>query len=291
MTRIKHTYIVVITMLMLAYSSYAQDEAAKVRETCNTFIRARKALKQGDSLLIKSVTEDSLYKLLMLNHKYAKMLKTRILEADLNIWAKSVEVNDSCGSCQMSGYEYYNIKVCKYDGKWKVMGENDIYATTERIQRAQQKIVNYKREIKTRPAVDSILRVVNQFFKDAHNYFETETLEPLSTTCNVETIRFIQKLYGYAKERTGLELLHKEMNAPSFLVGDVIFEADRTLFKFSREDIYIVLRKPKDTYMIHGFNKMDAEAIDDDTMAAEYLNLLRSMKLIRQPRYRDKALH
>ena len=81
------------------------------------------------------------------------------------------------------------------------------------------------------------------------------------------------------------------MNAPSFLVGDVIFEADRTLFKFSREDIYIVLRKPADTYMIHGFNKMNAEAIDDETMATEYLNLLRSMKLIRQPRYRDKALH
>ena len=126
MLQIKHTYIVVITMRMLAYSGYAQDETAKVRETCNTFIRARKALKQGDSLLIRSVTEDSLYKLLMLNHNYAKMLKTRILEADLNIWAKSVEVNDSCGSCQMSGYEYYNIKVCKYDGQWKVMGENDI---------------------------------------------------------------------------------------------------------------------------------------------------------------------
>lgn len=278
-------------MLLVFCSSQAQNDTLKVRETCNKFIKGRLDLRQGDSLLLKSVTEDSLFKLIMLNHKYAKMLRAPIISANLNIRATSVDFYDSCASCLMSGYEYYKIKLCKYNDEWKVKGENDIYATPERIQRAQQKIVDYKAELKKRPAVDSVLKVVNQFFKDVHNYFENEELEPLKTTCNAETVSFIQKLYGYAKERTGLELLHKEMNAPNFLVGDGIFESDRTLFKYYNEETYIVLRKNEGRYMIHGFNKIDSQDINEATMQSLYLEFLRAMKLTRQTRYRDKALH
>ena len=81
------------------------------------------------------------------------------------------------------------------------------------------------------------------------------------------------------------------MNAPNYLVGDGIFETDRALFKFYNEEIYIVLRKTNGNYMINGFNKMDTQDIDESIMTSLYLEWLRAMKLTRQPRYRDKALH
>ena len=67
-------YFILLTMLFLYGTSAAKTEEDKLRETCNNFIKGRLALRQGDSLLIKSVTEDSLSKLIMLNYKYVKML-------------------------------------------------------------------------------------------------------------------------------------------------------------------------------------------------------------------------
>jgi hypothetical protein len=43
--------------------------------------------------------------------------------------------------------------------------------------------------------------------------------------------------------------------------------------------------------MIHGFNKIDSQDINEATMQSLYLEFLRAMKLTRQTRYRDKALH
>lgn len=286
----KH-YLLSLVCLLLVTTSCAQSDTEQISTTCNNFIKGRLALRQGDSLLIRSVTEDSLYKLIMLNHKYVKMLKAPVVRADLGIRVKSVEVNDSCASCLMTGYEYYQIKLCKYNDVWRVKGENDIYATTERIQRAQKKIDDYKIELKKRPAVDSVIKVVNQFFKDVKHYFNTEESDGLSTTCNEDTVKFIKSFYTYAKRRSGLELLHKEMKAPNFMVGDGIFEDDRTLFKFYNEEIYIVLRKTDGNYVIHGFNKTDSQDFNDAKIDYMYLDLLRAMKLTRQPRYRDKAFH
>ena len=133
----KRLSIFILFCLSVSYVC-SQNDSTKIAEVCNKFIQGRIDLRQGDSLLLKSVTEDSLFKLIMLNHKYIKLLKAPVVRADLRMRVNSVEVNDSCATCSMSSYEYYKIKLCKYNNKWKVKGENDIYATTERIQRAER---------------------------------------------------------------------------------------------------------------------------------------------------------
>ncbi|WP_460218496.1 hypothetical protein [Psychroserpens sp. MEBiC05023] len=283
-------YSLLIVLLFSTFFSCAQSEESKIKTTCNQFIQGRIALRKGDSLKLKLVTEDSLFRLIMLHQKYANMLKAPVIEADLSMRVKSVTIDKDCASCLMTSYSHYEIKLCKEGDHWKVKGENDIYATSERINKARQKIIDYKEELKRRPAVDSILKVVNKFLPSVKAYFKTQNLDKLKPICNEATLHFIQRLYSYSKERTGLELLHDEMDKPNFMVGDGVFETDRTLFKFYNEDIFIVLKKHNNNYIITGFNKMNSDTIDTTIMEAQYLDLLRSMKLIRQPRYRNKEL-
>ncbi|SHH44812.1 hypothetical protein SAMN05444148_2039 [Winogradskyella jejuensis] len=282
-----------IIIMLSIFICNAQSEEDKVIKTCNQFIQGRKLLRVNDSSLIKSVTSDSLYELLMLNDKYSKMLKARIIGADLDMKVKSVEIYDDCASCVMTSYEYYKIHLCKDDNdKWRIKGENSIFPTKERINRIKKKITNYGKQQKLKPKTDSIIKAVNIFFKKIDSYFLEEEIKPLKSITDDDTYQFLQTFYKYAKQRSGLEILHKELKAQDFTVGDYYNENGLTEFKFYKEDITLILEKNSDNeFIIVGFNGYKSSTITEPIMKSLYLEFLRAMKLVRKPRYRNKDLN
>ncbi|WP_299125832.1 hypothetical protein [uncultured Winogradskyella sp.] len=279
-------------VFLITLSGCAQSESEKVRETCNRFINGRINLRNNDSLELKSVADDSLFRLIMLHHEYEKMLDAPIIRADLRMNVKSVEIEDDCASCKMTSIEYYKIHLCKDGENWKIKGENSIYPTTERLVKARNKIKDYKKQLKLKPKTDSIIKAVNIFFPRVKDYFLTQNLEPLESICDKGTLEFITTFYDYAKQRTGLELLHDEMNKPNFMVGDYYGDNGFIEFKFYNEAITIVFTKNEEGYLIvSGFNGIKSDSITSEVVKNQYLDLLRSMKLTRQPKYRNKALN
>lgn len=287
------TYFSSVILILFVFVSHSQSQEDKVAKTCNQFIQGRKSLRVNDSKLIKSVTSDSLYELLILNDKYAKMLKTRVIGADLNMRVKSVDVNGDCASCLMTSYEYYKIHLCKDDNdQWRVIGENSIFPDKARINRVKQKIKDYGKQQKLRPKTDSIIQAVNIFFKKIDDYFLEEKHEPLQSITDSDTYQFLQTFYKYAKQRNGLEILHKELKAQDFTVGDYYNENGFTEFKFYKENITLVLEKnDANKFIIVGFNGYKSSAITKPIMKSLYLELLRAMRLVRKPRYRNKDLN
>ena len=206
---------------------------------------------------------------------------------------QSVDVDGDCASCLMTSMEYYKIYLCKDEAEnWRVKGENSIFPTPERLTKARNKIKIYKTQKKYKPRTDSILKAVNKFLPIVKDYFLTQNLEPLKTICDKATVDFIKTVYTYSKERTGLELLHDEMSKPNFMVGDYYRDNGLIEFKFYKEDITIVLTKDDNNqFVISGFNGSSSSAIDATALKNQYLDLLRSMKLTRQARYRNKELN
>ncbi|WP_047547523.1 hypothetical protein [Psychroserpens sp. Hel_I_66] len=290
MNTFKTKNILLATITTMLFSC-AQSESSKVKETCNRFIKGRIDLRRNDSTQIKAVTEDSLYRLLMLHHNYAQMLDAPIVNADLRMSVKSVEITEDCASCEMSSIEYYKIHLCKDGEDWKVQGENSIYPTAERLAKARQKIIDHKKKHVQKPITDSILKAVNIFLPTVKDYFLTENQEPLKTICDDATVNFIKQFYAYAKERTGLEVLHTEMSQPNFMVGDYFNDNGLIEFRFYNEETTIVFTKnDQNEMMVSGFNGTMSKDIDRIYMKDHYLELLRAMKLTRQPRYRSEDL-
>ena len=114
-------------LLLLFFISCKESEESKIKNVCNDFIKGRIALEKGDSIPLKAVTEDSLYKIIVLNERYAKMLDAVMIKANLNIEPVLVEIKGNTAICQMSGDEYYKIHLYKTKNIWKVNGENNIF--------------------------------------------------------------------------------------------------------------------------------------------------------------------
>lgn len=279
-----------ILMALMLFSICGQSEESKVKNTCNDFIKGRIALKKGDDTQLRAVTEDSLFKLIKLNQEYLKLLTASVIEADLNIYAKSAVIHGDSASCIMSSSEPYEITLRKYNGTWKVKAENGTAATHEMIVAIQKKISNEKAAMKIRPEQHKVLRFVNSFLADARNYFKGQPADSLSIKSTPATFDFIKRFYVYAKQRTGLPLLTKEMDAPNFLSADVTFDGNKAFYLFYNENISISLEKHGDTYLITGFNRTDSKYLKSQYLVDNYINLLRSLKLIRQEEYRDKEI-
>jgi len=263
-------------------------EESKVSNTCNQFMKGRIALKKGDASILEQITEDSLFKLLMLHHDYAKLINAPIISPDLNIHTKSVEMKENCASCLMSGLEYYQIHLCKHGEVWKVEGENDIYPTTERIKKAQKKFVDREIFIKQKPAVDSVILRLNTFFGGAKVYFKTHDLSPLKELCDEPTLQFVQNLYKYTKQKGDVEKVIEEMAKPNILTSDVNFDSDKITCKFYQEETTVLFKKKENSYIVSGICGIDSKDITQQLIEKKYPNFLRALKLIRSEKYRGK---
>ncbi|MGS2726627.1 hypothetical protein ACU8DI_08460 [Psychroserpens sp. BH13MA-6] len=284
-------YTLITLLCIMICTGCAKSASEQVEDTCLRFLKGRIDLRSNDSLQLKAVTSDSLYELFMLHHSYEQLLDAPIVRADLNLSVKSVKIQEDCATCEMNGPDYYTIQVCKDDEGWKVQGENNMYPNAERIAIAKAKIATYKEQLKLKPLRDSLLLLVNKFHPRVKEYFTNKDLEPLRPICDEATLNFIQKFYAYTKERTGLDVIHEEMKKPDFLVGDYYNDNGYTEFKYYNEDITLVLSKDSDhNFVISGFNGLKSDVIDDAIMKGQYLDLLRALKLIRKPQYRNNDI-
>lgn len=279
---------IAIILFIGAFIGCSRVADSPVKTACNNFMKGRILLKKGDSTLLKSVTEDSLYRLILLHQEYIKLLDAPVIEANLNIYAKTEEINGDCATCKMSGEEFYQIKLCKFNGQWKVVSENGQHATLAKIQEAQKKLDDYRLFLKDKPARDSVLKIVNKFFESAKLYFTEQDITELEKICDEATLSFIKRLYTNSKTKPGTKALQEEMTKPSFLVGDVFFEDDDVTFKFYEEEITVLLKRKNNNFIVTGFNGMNAATINNNIIQNQYADLLRSMKLIRSEKYRPK---
>ena len=277
-------------LLLLFFISCKESEESKIKNVCNDFIKGRIALEKGDSIPLKAVTEDSLYKIIVLNERYAKMLDAAMIKANLNIEPVLVEIKGNTAICQMSGDEYYKIHLYKTKNIWKVNGENNIFPDSKMIMSSQKKLDNYKVFLKKKPAIDSILSVVNLFFAESRTYFKNNDSEAFKETCTDDTVIYLKNLFSYAKKRTGEKLLTEEMEQQNIMVGDVEFEGDKATFKFSHENIFILFKKIENSYKITGFNGLNSKNISEQIIKKNYLDLLRATKLIRPEQYKNKEI-
>lgn len=286
-------YLLLPILLLIVFSGCKQSEESKIKNTSQQFIRGRIALEKGDSTELKAVTEDSLFLLIMLNEQYIKMLQAPVvgIGTELRMMSPlSVTINGDCATCLMSGFEHYEIDLCKYNGVWKVKGENEIYATSEKISGVRKKIADYDKTLANKPSGDSVLRAVNVFFDSTRRFFTKPDPVLLNKVCNSATKACIQKLYNISLRRADAATLRKEMLQENYLTGDPLFQTNRVVFKFYNEETNILLKKLNGNYIVTGFNGLPAEYISDDDLRANCLDYLRAMKLIRSKTYRDKNL-
>ena len=268
-----------------------QSEESKIKEICSRFIEGRRALLKGDSLKLKLVTEDSLYRLIILNQQYFDILDATKIRADLRISPVSVEIDGDCATCLMSGEEHYKINLCRNNGRWEVKGENGIYPTSERLAAAKKQLADYKDFLKTRPQKYQVIKIVNNFFDGVRVFFKSGKSTLLQETCDNSSADFIERLCAYAKNRTGVALMSQEMEKYNTVMGDISLKGDSAVFRFFREEeTFVNLKKTDDSYVIIGFNGIDSENLTNKVMKDNYLALLRAVKLIRVKQYRDKAI-
>ncbi|MGC4099776.1 hypothetical protein [Ferruginibacter sp.] len=291
MINLKKTYLLLLLLAFIGFGcTQNKTDKSKIEDACNKFMAGRIALEEkGDSSLLQSVTEDSLFKFIMLNEQYIKLLNAPVSSPDLHIYPQKVEIQGNCATCLMSGMEYYQIHLCRYGNDWKVNGENGRRITPEMFVKVLQQIADQKIFTKERPARDSVFVIVNAFFTTVKQFFKDQRTDSLQQLCSDASVSFIKRLYAYAKIRAGLKPLLEEMEKPNYLSADVKFENDKAVYKFYDEETTILLQRTEHAYIITGFNGTESRYINEVQINQHYTDLLRALKLIRPKQYRDKA--
>jgi len=273
--------------MFLLTISCKQTEESKVKEAANQYMKGRIKLKSGDTLQLKSVTEPLLFRFIKLTQEYLKIVDAPIVSEDISrISAGEVKIEGQKATCQMIGHNYYTIHLMKTGGSWKVIGENNEYMTAEKIAALRKKIADQIEFKKNKPAIYAVIKVVNLFFEGVRKYVKDGNISELETITTLDTRNMVQKFYSYAKQRSGEDMLSKEIEKSNLVLGDVTFESDRAEFKFSNEPRTINLIKQNNQYKISGLEGLKSNEISQQIMADNYLNLLRALKLVRKPEYR-----
>lgn len=264
-------------------------ERNDVRNACQKFIKGRVAFDEGNSAMLQEVTSDSLFLVIELNKEYSKVLRaggaTSIREDIKRIKITNVTVEEDCAICNTSFEEYYFINVCKEDDVWKVKGENNRYPTAAQIHRTKKKIKEQKEYLVKKPAIDSVLKVINSFHKASKAYFLTGDSSTLAETCDAATFNTVKLLYYYTKKINRLEELKEEINFQKALAMDPLFEGENVKAKFYKEQTYVNLIKHNNNYLITGLNNINSHEITMKVIHNQYVDLLRALYLLRPKKY------
>ncbi|TCC97191.1 hypothetical protein [Pedobacter hiemivivus] len=279
-------YLSLIGMFLFT-TSCKQTEESKIKEIANQYMQGRIKLKSGDTLQLKSVTEPLLFRFIKLTQEYLKIVDAPIISEDISrISAGEVKIDGEKATCRMIGHDYYLIHLIKTGDSWKVNGENNEYMTVEKIAALRKKIADQIKFKQNKPAIYSVIKVVNLFFEGVREYVKDGNISELEIITTPDTRNMIQKFYNYAKQRSGEDILSKEIEKFNLVLGDVTFESDQAEFKFSNESRTINLTKQNNHYKISGLEGLKSSEISQRMMADNYLNLLRALKLVRGPEYR-----
>lgn len=268
------------------------NEKPKIERTCRDYMKGRIALKRNDSTLLKEVTSDSLYTLMMLHDQYLKLVSksTQVMEANLDIHPKEVKmIDENCADCIMRTDQYYNIHLCKKNGKWLVEGENFIYPTSDKINEARSKLADYKTYLKNKPTTDSVLHTVGGFLQGVKKYFEHQDVSTLEAYCDSTTVELVARLYQYAMVRTGKEIIMAELKRFKPRFNGISFNANKVICKLGHDEI-VNLHRINEKFVVTGLNNMDSKHITNEVIKNKYPILLRSMKVISKKAHEEKIV-
>lgn len=272
--------------LVIGFFLTSCGENAAVKTACNTFMKGRLALDQGDTTIIKSVTEDSLYRLLWLHESYATLLKksgTPVMGPDLRgIYVKGVELKEDCATCNMQAESFYQLNLCKEEGKWIVKGENHNYATEEKLQKARKKLYDYTIFLEKKPTTDSVLAVLSDFFDGVETYFKYQDDGDLYGICDEMTINAIKRIRQYAVKKTGKQRILTALEKRKYVTFDVTSDPKTATCKFYGEELSVDFIRSDDNnypFIVTGLNGMKSAEITDNIIKGNYRSLLQSIKV------------
>ncbi|KIC02789.1 hypothetical protein OA88_06600 [Flavobacterium sp. JRM] len=279
-----------VLLLFISLISCKKSEESKIEDVCITYMKGRIALESGDSLKLKPVTGDTLYKLMMLNHQYLVLLKSNLSPPDFNLFPEEVEIKGNKATCLMSGGEHYKLNLYKTKEDWKVNGENDKFPNSQSIIEAQKKIADYTLTLKGKSTKDSVVQIANRFFMDANNYFKNNDPKILKNNSDDDSAKFVELLFSYAKKRSGIKAINDEVNKPYSSSGEIMLEGDKATYQFYQENVSVLLQKTRNSYKVIGFNGMKSSYINQQIIEEQYIDLLRSVRLLSPKEYRNKDI-
>ena len=273
--------------ILLLTVSCKQTEDSKIKQIANKYMKGRIELKSGDTLELKSITDPLLFRFLKLTQEYIKILNAPTISEDISrITAGEVKIDGQKATCKMMGHNFYFINLIRTKDSWKVNGENNEYITTEKVTTLRNKIARQIEYNKNKPAIYSVIKIVNLFFEGVKTYFKNGNIDQLEIIATPDTQNMIQKFYSYAKQRSGEDALLTESEKFNLVLGDVTFKSDSAEFKFFNESHTVNLIKQNNNFKVCGLEGLKSSEISQRIMADSYLNLLRALKLVREPKYR-----
>ncbi|MEN2412925.1 hypothetical protein [Flavobacterium mesophilum] len=279
-------------LLFIFLTSCKQSEESKIKETCTTYMEGRLAFENGDTLKIKPVIGDTLYRLMLLNRQYSRLLESDLTFGQelLTITPKTVEIKGNKATCIMNSPIPFQLNLVRNNDQWTIVGENEIFPNAYSIAAVEKKIKDYKVYLKGKPARDPVFQITNIFFSDVNNYCKNNDLNALKNNCDDATADFVKRLYEYAKKRSGADVINEEINNPHAASGDISFKGDLAYYMFYQESSSVLLKKIGNTYKVIGFNGIKSASISKQMMEDQYVELLRAVRLIKSEQYRNKNI-
>ncbi|GGF04153.1 hypothetical protein [Flavobacterium limi] len=279
-------------LLFIFFTSCKQSEESKIQKTCTTYIEGRIAFENGDTLKIKPVVGDTLYRQMLLNRQYSRLLESDLAIGPelLTITPKTVEIKGNKATCIMNSPMPFQLNLVRSNDQWKIVGENEIFPNAYSIAAIEKKISDYKVFLKGKPARDPVFQITNRFFYDVNNYCKNNNLNALKNNCDDATADFVKHLYEYAKKRSGADVINEEINNPHAASGDISFKGDLAYYMFYQENASVLLKKTGDTYKVIGFNGIKSASISNQMMEDQYVELLRAVRLVKSEQYRNKNI-
>lgn len=277
---------------LLLFSACERSEESKVREAAQTFVKGRMALASNDSTLIREVSADTLYQMIMLNHRYTTLINGRTSAlTDLGMMRPGdIKINGNEATCAMVFYEPYVLNMRKYGEEWKVRGENEHYPDADLIARTQAKYDEQAALRKQRPLFDSVITVINDFYMSAKYHFRTPSPDMLRNSCSDEVVALVERIKKVAIAKIGTEVLFEEMGHEDFTPGDIERVGEKVVFRLYQEPTKLTLKLVNGKYQIIGINDSESLRINDENIALNLTSYLRAMKIVRAENYRNKKI-
>lgn len=270
--------------VMLLYG--CDSNKTKIQEICQTYIDARLGLNEGDSVLLKDVTSDSMYQMVMLNHYHGELIKEHSPDVVMVGSQKElgylipgeVEINQDKAKCRMNNtILYYSINLKNVDDKWIIIGENDKLPQAETFNSVKKKMTVLRSQILEKPFRDSVLNELTNFFSSVESYFNGSSKSFTNEYCDRATARLIRNLHSYVDKRNHNSLLEQEMEKPKYVTFEVKGADGVAKCKYYNDSLYINFTKIDGMYRVTGFNGVDSKVI---SIRTGYATLLRTLRLI-----------
>ena len=274
-----------IILLFLFFNSCVITNKSKIKQTANKYMEGRINYRSGDSSLLKSVTSDSLFLIIRLNHDYMNLSQVPVHPIDLNIRPRSVDINGDIAKCYMNSSQNYFLNLRNVGDSWIVYSENDNIPNSYQLNDIRMKIAEKQEYIINKLRVDSVNNVVISFRYGVSTYFKSQDDSKLVSFCDTSTLKFVKAFYNYAMKRTGMKLILAEMDKYKYAVGNIYFDEKFAYYQYNREEENIILKKNEYGYTVVGVDNIQSKYFNQEEFNKNYRSILRALGLTPSLRY------